>query len=612
MVVDNASADGSLDYLKPRFPQVTFIANAVNTGFAKANNQAVAMAKGRYILFLNPDTIIPEDALTKCMAFFEQHPQCGALGVRMVDGGGAFLKESKRAFPSPVTSFYKLSGLARLFPRSAVFSKYHLGHLSEHDTHEADVLAGAFMMIPRAILEAHGSFDETFFMYGEDVDLSYRIQKAGYKNFYYPGVTIIHFKGESTRRGSLNYVKMFYNAMSLFVKKHYGQARAGVFNLFIQTAIWLRAAVSGLGRFIKKLGLPLIDAGFILLCIWAAKRFWYEYVRTDVRYVREVLIGAASVYTVLYVLVSFFNGLYDRPYRQGNLNRSALVATVILLALYGLLPEQYRFSRGIILLSAILIFFTLSLLRWWLVHMGVLESAREADEERQTVVVGSAAEYEQVLGIYTASAIQEKLLGRVDPVAETPGSIAALAGLQQLQASLHFKEIVFCQGQLSFAQIIAALPLAPGQCRVRFFAAGAGSIVGSDSKDTAGAAISALGNLRLAQPAARRCKRMVDVGLALLLLLLSPALFWWSRQKRFYFSNAVQVLLGKKTWVGYAGERPQLPALRPGVLQSNGLTPAANQSLSPLALEQLDIRYARVYRCREDVVMVVKALRRGR
>src|SRR5690606_11434394 len=152
------SLDGSLDYLRPRFPAVKFIANDSNTGFAKACNQGLKAASGQYILFLNPDTIVPEDCFTKCLAFFDSNPEAGALGVKMLDGSGRFLPESKRAFPSPATSFYKLTGLATLFPRSRRFAKYHLGHLDENATNEVDVLAGAFMMVRKDVLDAIGGF----------------------------------------------------------------------------------------------------------------------------------------------------------------------------------------------------------------------------------------------------------------------------------------------------------------------------------------------------------------------------------------------------------------------------------------------------------------------
>jgi GT2 family glycosyltransferase len=249
-VVDNNSTDGSRDFFINKFPRVNFIWNTENEGFAKANNKALHLASGNYILFLNPDTIVSEDCFEKCVSFIQSKNNSVASGVKMVDGSGKFLKESKRAFPSPMTSLYKLSGLTKIFPHSKIFSKYHLGYLNENVNHEIDVLAGAFMMMPKNITDSVGGFDEDFFMYGEDIDLSYRIQKAGYKNFFFAETTIIHFKGGSTKKGSLNYVKLFYKAMSVFVKKHYANAGAGFYKFFLQAAIILRGSVSAISKIV--------------------------------------------------------------------------------------------------------------------------------------------------------------------------------------------------------------------------------------------------------------------------------------------------------------------------------------------------------------------------
>jgi len=220
-VVDNASTDGSKEYLETKFPGVIFKWNSSNVGFAKANNSVLAESTGGHVLFLNPDTIIPEDCFEKSLAFFKTHKDCGALGVHMLDGTGRFLKESKRSFPSVATSFFKMTGFADLFPSSTLFAKYYAGHIGEHENGEVDVLAGAFMVLSREVLEKVKGFDEDYFMYGEDIDLSYRIQKAGYKNYYFSGTTILHFKGESTQKRSGSYIRNFYGAMDLFVSKHY-------------------------------------------------------------------------------------------------------------------------------------------------------------------------------------------------------------------------------------------------------------------------------------------------------------------------------------------------------------------------------------------------------
>ncbi|WP_207632554.1 glycosyltransferase family 2 protein [Foetidibacter luteolus] len=244
IVVDNASTDGSINYLQPLFRWVKFINAGGNLGFGKANNLGLQHATGEYVLLLNPDTIIPEDSLYKCLQFVEAKQNAGAVGVRMLDGGGNFLPESKRSLPTPLSSFYKLSGMAALFPKSAVFNRYALGNLSQYNSHEVDVVSGAFFLCRRNLLQQLQGFDEDFFMYGEDVDLSYRIRQAGYCNHYFAGTAIIHFKGESSSKASGKYVKMFYEAMVLFVKKHYHNRNKWLLSIALHTAIGARAFLS--------------------------------------------------------------------------------------------------------------------------------------------------------------------------------------------------------------------------------------------------------------------------------------------------------------------------------------------------------------------------------
>jgi GT2 family glycosyltransferase len=246
-------------YLKPLFPEVHFIKAVRNLGFAKACNLGYRQSAGTHVLFLNPDVLLGEDTLHTAMAFLLRHPEAGAAGVKMMDGSGRFLKESKRGFPAPLAALYKLCGLAAFFPCSPRFSRYYLGHLNEHQNQSVDVLAGAFMMLPRTVLEQAGLFDESFFMYGEDIDLSYRIKKMGYQNYYLAETAIIHFKGESTRRASLKYIRLFYTAMSIFVRKHYKGVAAGLFVLLMQAGIVLHAFFTLLATFaqsIKRLFYP--------------------------------------------------------------------------------------------------------------------------------------------------------------------------------------------------------------------------------------------------------------------------------------------------------------------------------------------------------------------
>jgi N-acetylglucosaminyl-diphospho-decaprenol L-rhamnosyltransferase len=246
-VVDNHSPDRSVEYLQQRFDRVRFLVNEKNEGFAKANNRALLEAKGKYILFLNPDTIVDENCFTQCIAFLDARPEAGALGIRMINGAGHYLKESKRGFPTPWVAFCKMSGLTALFPTSRLFSKYYLGYLDERSDQVIDAISGAFFFARKQALDKTGGFDEQFFMYAEDIDLSYRIQRSGFVNMYLGGTTIIHFKGESTKK-DFRYVRLFYKAMSQFIKKYSFGGGSAIFTGIIHMAIRCRAGIALVGK----------------------------------------------------------------------------------------------------------------------------------------------------------------------------------------------------------------------------------------------------------------------------------------------------------------------------------------------------------------------------
>ncbi|MDR1356069.1 MAG: glycosyltransferase family 2 protein [Tannerellaceae bacterium] len=245
-VVDNNSPDGSADYIRDKFPEVEVIANDHNAGFAVANNQAIRRSSGQYVLLLNPDTVIGEESIRTLCYFMDENPQAGGAGVKMLDGHGVFLPESKRSFPTPWVSFCKMSGLSALFPGSRLFARYRLPYLNPDRQHAVDVLAGAFMLLRREALDKAGLLDEAFFMYGEDIDLSYRLVMSGYRNYYLPE-RILHYKGESTQRGDISFVRNFYGAMLIFYRKYYPRSGVAV-SLLIRLAINLRASAATLAR----------------------------------------------------------------------------------------------------------------------------------------------------------------------------------------------------------------------------------------------------------------------------------------------------------------------------------------------------------------------------
>ena len=251
-IIDNNSSDNSCEIIRDKFPWATLIANNENVGFAKANNQAIRLASGEYILLLNPDTIVESDSFTKMLAFMDAHPDGGGLGVKMLDGNGKFLPESKRGIPTPFTAFCKLFGLWRLAPKSDKLNHYYLGALPNDQTAEIEILAGACMLIRKSVLDTIGLLDERYFLYGEDVDISYRILQAGYKNYYFPETHITHFKGRSTQKYKHKSIIAFYQSMKIFSDQYMGTNRHTPWALLIKCGIYIRAGFALIGYHIHK------------------------------------------------------------------------------------------------------------------------------------------------------------------------------------------------------------------------------------------------------------------------------------------------------------------------------------------------------------------------
>ncbi len=240
LIVDNHSKDGSVDYLQPYLSdRCRLISMNHNTGFAKGNNVAIRQAKGEYILLLNPDTIVGENTIREVIRFMDEHPDAGAAGVCMHYCDGRKAPESRRGLPTPMTAFYKMTGLCRRFPQSERFGKYYMAYLPWDKPCQIDIVSGAFCMLRKRALDEVGLLDEDFFMYGEDIDLSYRLLKGGYSNWYIP-VSILHYKGESTEKSSFRYVHVFYQAMLIFFRKHYGNLSL-LLSLPIKLAIYTKA-----------------------------------------------------------------------------------------------------------------------------------------------------------------------------------------------------------------------------------------------------------------------------------------------------------------------------------------------------------------------------------
>jgi GT2 family glycosyltransferase len=567
-VVDNHSVDGSVDMIRQRFPQVRLIANQENAGFSKANNMGIRQADGEYVLLLNPDTIIKEDSLQKMVNFMEGHEDAGALGVKMMDGKGHFLPESKRGFPTPFVAFCKMSGLSRLFPRSKRFNYYHLGHLDRNEMHTVDVLSGACMLLRRSVLEKTGLLDEDYFMYGEDIDLSYRIIQAGYRNYYFPGTEIIHFKGESTKKGSFNYVRMFYRAMIIFTRKHLSGPSAKYLTSLLQIAIYLRAFAALVRRVGTKLAWPLADATALYVAMVGIKIFWETSVKAGTVYPDAYLAINVPAYIAVWLFSFYYSGGYDNPVRLKKIPYGIGIGTVIILAIYALLPESLRTSRGMILAGALSAITLMSLLRLAIYalrgqldnlfgrHKKILLVASETESRRIEELMQRAGLDHHVVGIAHNGDRNgnERYLGRIADVPE-------MAEIFQVD------EIIFSVAEASNKEIMQIMSALGGGIDYKLVSEGSDVILGSHSRKGSGELYTVDIHFHLNQPGYRRIKRWVDIKLAFWLLLLSPIAILLVRDKRHFFSNCFLVLTGQRTFVGYAGsDNWGLPPLKPCII----------------------------------------------
>ncbi|MFQ5583231.1 MAG: glycosyltransferase family 2 protein, partial [Calditrichia bacterium] len=252
-VVDNASVDGSVAFVAQRFPQVKLIALPENIGFGKANNVALARAKGEYVVLINPDTIVQEDTFKKLLEFFHTHPDASAATCKIINPNGSFSVDCRHSIPTPLIAFWKVTGMSKLFPRSKIFAKYNLTYLNEDEIYTVPAISGSFMMIKKEVLDRTGHFDERFFMYCEDIDLCHRMNQNGSKIYYVPTTQIIHYKGESTKKDNLDYVVTFNKALYQFFQKYYAQSHILLFRWLITLGIILRGVFVYLKNFFSYL-----------------------------------------------------------------------------------------------------------------------------------------------------------------------------------------------------------------------------------------------------------------------------------------------------------------------------------------------------------------------
>ncbi|MEP7168985.1 MAG: glycosyltransferase [Bacteroidota bacterium] len=618
-VVDNNSVDGSKEMIAEKFSSVKLISNKDNKGFSKANNQAIKIAQGEYVLLLNPDTVVEEDTFKKVISFMDAHQEAGGLGVHMIDGKGNFLPESKRGLPTPSVAFYKIFGLSALFPGSKMFGKYHLGFLDKNKTAEVEVLSGAFMLLRKAALDKTGLLDETFFMYGEDIDISYRIIKAGYKNYYFPDTKIIHYKGESTKKSSVNYVLVFYKAMMIFAFKHFSQGNARLFSFLISFAIYVRAGAAIVIRFIQKIFLPLCDALMFYLGMVLLKTYWETSVKA-LHYPSLFMNIVVPVYILIWIFSVYLSGGYDKPIRISKIIRGIFTGTVFILVVYALLPEHYRFSRALILLGTAWASISSSALRLILNFTGIKKFKVKSDDKKRTVIVGDADEGKRVLSVLNLSGTNINFIGFVNGISDsgnrtkTPEySLGTIEQLNEIIEVYNVNEIIFCAKDISAQQIIQQMQ-SVSRMNVEYKIAPPESlyIIGSNSINDQGdlyfVDINAMNT-----PSNKRNKRFFDFSICLFTLLFFPVLIFIVKDFSGMLTNWIKVLAGKQSWVGLAQRysdhsiSEKNTSYKKGVLSP--LDALKKTHFDESTISRLNVLYAKEYSVYTDLRIIIKGVK---
>ncbi len=446
-------------------------------------------------------------------------------------------------------------------------------------------------------------------MYGEDIDLSYRITKGGYKNYYFPETTIIHYKGESTKKGSINYVKVFYNAMIIFAKKHFSKGNARRYALLINLAIYFRAILTLTGQFIKSVFLPALDAliiyiGFaVLLPNWEAYKYERGY------YPPEYLHFAVPIYILIWICCIWLNGGYRKSIQFGRIFKGLLWGTLSILIFYSLVDESMRYSRALLLLGSGWAFLALPAYRYLLYKLQMTGLELELDKQKRIAVVAAVEESKRISELITQSGLNIDVVGFVSPDNSIHQQFY-LGNIHQLPEIIRINkidELIFSAGDIPSQEIIRImLDLSDLNIDYKIAPPESLSIIGSNSISTAGDLYVVHIN-SIAKENNKQNKRVFDFIMVFFLLFISPFVIWFTNSQTGFFRSIFEVLTGKKSWVGYcSGTQNHLPPIKKGILSPASLYP---ETIQEKKKDELNIVYAKDYRLMNDLEIVLKAWR---
>ena len=601
IIVDNASDDGSVELIREKFPNVILVANKTNLGFGKANNIGLQMAKGKYLLILNPDTLVQEDTFEKLISFFERTPDAGMIGCKTLNPDGTLQLSCRRSFPGPWTSFCKVTGLSSIFPKSKIFAKYNLTYLDENKTCEVDALSGSFMLMKKEAYEKVGGFDEQFFMYGEDLDLCYRVQKAGYKVYYVPETQIIHYKGESTKRSSLDETKVFYGAMNLFVKKHF--SRSLLLEIILQSAISFTKFLAFLATLKIVLFSFFLDFIVFDVTLYLAQKLHYV-LGNWYGFPRKSLLIVYTVPALLYTLAASIIGVYKKDRISILKSLISIVAGFLLLSTLTFFFKQYAYSRAVIILAYVFLLFTLT--AWRIIVKYALGLGIRGREAAKTValIIGtndSAVKIAQKLkskstSFYSVAGLISLTRKEIGDKIENFKIIGSVETLKKTITEKKVNEVIFSSDELSYSEIMSIVSSCQSE-NVEFKLAGSNLdfIVGKTSVSLLDDVPLIEINYNISKPLKRFIKAAFDYSLAgLVLFFILPffKLFWLFGVNKGelgeMISKAPKILLGQYSFVGpkEVGNRKNLYLGKQGL---TGLWFLEEENDS----ENLDIFYAK-------------------
>ncbi|MBN2355821.1 glycosyltransferase [candidate division KSB1 bacterium] len=565
-VVDNNSADGSAELVAHRFPGVHLLRNHENVGFARANNQALSKCRGSYICLINPDTIVQEDTFAQLLAFFENHPKAGAVGCKILNPDGTLQLACRRSFPTPWVAFTKIVGLAKLFPKSRWFGRYNLTYLDADEIAEVEAISGSFMLLRRRVVAQVGPLDESFFMYGEDLDWCYRIRQAGWKIFYVPNTQIVHFKGESSKRSPFEQRRLFYEAMHRFVHKHFRRGQAWVPSWALIVAIYVRAFLSHLSALIRALTWPLMDLFCMTLALAIA-----IYIRFAPLYPWRAFVIVHVIYTTIWFGSLLAHGVYHRWRFSAVKAASAVLLGWVMNSAVTFFFKEIGFSRLVVLYAGGLNLIFLAGWRFMLKALAQISwyffrsNLGRLVLNRNALLIGDRESCEHILHrlkrrLDAAYSVRGVVLAKAGSGAEKIGSVPIYTGIDHINELIKrekIQEVIFATDRIPYNQMLGVIAASSGS-RVNF------KLVPSSMDVMIGkASVEYIDDIpfmeidyRLHYPSYRIVKRSADM---MLCLLLSPVVFPLLLWLRYIRRHPVQ----RRVFRGLQGENFSIAVFSP-------------------------------------------------